>query len=106
MDGTPVEYGHLIKVRYHGPGNVRGSRWGVTWEGWTSENSRPVRRFYQYDRDRDTMAQQIASDFAAWLSKMPGDDNPRTFTPDRITMADAGPDGWVIIVHTRDAREA
>ena len=93
-----IQYGHYIRVRYHGPTDTRGSRLSATWEGWPSEGSNPVKRYLPYMSDRDAMAREVAEMFCAWLSDGGFD---LTYTADRVTIAGASAADWALIVSTQ-----
>lgn len=92
---------HYIRIRYHGPTNTRDSRLSATWEGWATDDSRPVRRYFAYTYDREDMARQVADMFCAWLSEGVAG----TYVPDSASLADAGPTDWSLHVKTRRITE-
>jgi hypothetical protein len=102
-----IQSAHYVRVRYCGPGDRRGSRFAVTWEGWPTEG-KPQRRFIPYTSDRDAMCTTVARMFCDWLSEMPGDDEPlHTFEPKRVTYGSLDGDTWALLIETeRKPREA
>lgn len=100
---TPVDYGHYVRVRWHGPTERRAARFVASWQGWATDDHRPVRRTIPYTTDREAMARIIANAFVGWLN---GADHGQELIPDRLALGSVGNDEWALLIHTRDRREA
>lgn len=100
---SPVSAAHHIRVRYAGPTESKPPRYVASWEGWPSGGPRTIRRTMEWDDNRERMARAAAAMFCEWLGHMPGDDERRTYTAQRITYASAAPDEWAVLVETKDA---
>jgi hypothetical protein len=105
---TNPEPRHVLTMTYCGPTNTRGARWHVTWEGWPSHDRRKAGKYLPYDYAAAREAQMTAAAMAycAWLGKMPGDDEKRTYLPDAVTYGSLSPDSWVIMLRAVDQRYA
>jgi hypothetical protein len=98
---SDVHSAHFVRIRYLGPTDTRGSRLSLSWEGWPSDNSRPVRRAMDYTADRDQMARDAAKLFCDWLT---AGDTGLTYGPRRITLAPMDGRDWALLVETQAAR--
>lgn len=95
-----IQNGHFIRLKFHGPTNTRGARYTATWEGWPSDDGRPVRKSFPYDyRERDAV-QQASEAFLEWLNAG-SPIGPRRI--DRITSAAMSESETAVIVHTTEA---
>lgn len=101
-----IETAHFVRIQYHGATNTKPSRYSVSWEGWPTEGAKTVRRFMPYTSERDDMANAAAQLFCAWLSKMPGDDDPLQFRATALTLANMGNAAWALLVKTTTERRA
>ncbi len=91
-----IQNAHFIRLRYHGPTNTRGARISATWEGWPSDDHKPVRRWLPYEPPYD-MAETAAAAFCDWLS------SGRTglaFSPRLVTLAAMPGAEWALCVQT------
>lgn len=100
-----IHHAHFIRLRYHGPTRTRGARWSATWEGWPTDDGRPVRRFMPYTKRTDA-AQQAAFAFVNWLNTGPDGGNPAgdrhsLCQIDRVTIASMGGSELAVLVKTR-----
>jgi hypothetical protein len=92
---------HFIKIKYHGPTDTRGSRLSATWEGWPSDDGRPVRKSIAYTANRAEMAQKVGDLFAQWLTD--GNTGLR-FDIKRLTIAVMDGANWALLVETEARR--
>lgn len=105
---TEARPAHYVRVRYHGETPSNGARYIASWEGWTGpgRNAPRVRRKIEWCSEPERMARTVATAFCAWLSDMPGEENPVIFTPARVTYASVSGDEWAVLIETRDSRES
>lgn len=95
-----VQTAHFVRIRYLGATNTKPSRYSVSWEGWPSDGAKTVRRFMPYTSERDDMAREAAKMFCAWLSEMPGDEDPLQFIATGLTLAGMDDGAWALLVKT------
>lgn len=106
---TEIRPAHYVRVRYHGESPTNGARYVASWEGWSSGDrlhNPTVRRRIEWTAEPERMAHTVATAFCAWLSDMPGEENPPVFTPARVTYASVSGDEWAVLIETRDSRES
>ena len=102
---TAVSFAHTIRLTYCGATDIKPSRWRATWEGWPSQGARTIGRYLPY-QEKETAGLAAAEMLIAWLSDMPGDDNPLRFTVESVTMGRLSSDSYVVLVKTKThARE-
>jgi hypothetical protein len=66
-----MRFGHAITVKYYGPTNSRGSRYRIQWQGWPSDDWKPVTTWvpFDYEHPDGISYEDVAQRFIDWINE-------------------------------------